>query len=90
MPLGPLRAPKKAPDEDFFEKKSRVQSIGNCLICLDPKSCIFTFFEKLRKFLCRASGTYLKFTVRHILKESSKIYSDFFQLDVVQTNAHNF
>ena len=29
----------------FF--KSRVQSIGNCLICLDPKSCIFIFcFEK--------------------------------------------
>ena len=26
--------------------KSRVQSIGNCLICLDPKSCNFTFFSR--------------------------------------------
>jgi len=33
----------------FFWKmvfKSRVQSIGNCLICLDPKSCNFTFFSR--------------------------------------------
>ena len=26
--------------------KSRVQSIGNCLICLDPKSCNIIFFSK--------------------------------------------
>ena len=48
--LGALRAPKKALIENLFlEKKSGVQSIGNCLICLDPKSCIFTFLEEALK-----------------------------------------
>ena len=45
-----------------------MQSIGNCLICLDPKSCIFTFFKKLRKFLCRASGTLKKKSQNIFLK----------------------
>ena len=30
------------------------------------------------------------FCIGHILKESSKILPEFFQLDMVQTNAHNF
>ena len=30
--------------------KSGVQSIGNCLIRLDPKSCNLTFFKKFKKF----------------------------------------
>jgi len=30
--------------------KSEVQSIGNCLIRLDPKSCNLTFFKKFKKF----------------------------------------
>ena len=32
----------------------------------------------------------LKFTVGHIFKESLNILPEFFQLDMVQTNAHIF
>ena len=32
----------------------------------------------------------LKFTVGHISKESLKILLEFFQFDMVQTNAYNF
>ena len=69
----------------FFWKmvfKSRVQSIRNCMIRLDPKSCNLTFKKK--------TWTVLKFTVGHILKESLNIFLEFFQHDMVQTNAHNF
>ena len=34
--------------------KSGVQSIGNFLICLDPKSCIFIFFSKNLENFCSA------------------------------------
>jgi len=50
----------------FFWKmffKSGVQSIGNCLICLDPKSCIFIFFSKnLENFCVARWGLWKKIT----------------------------
>ena len=55
-------------DKIFFWKmffKSGVQSIGNFLICLDPKSCIFTFFQKLWNFFVARQG---------LRKKSHKIF----------------
>ena len=47
----------------FFWKmvfKSGVQSIGNFLICLDPKSCIFIFFSKNLENFCSARWGLIK------------------------------
>ena len=49
--------------------KSGVLSIGNYLICLDPKSCIFIFKKKnFEIFLYRASGTLKKKSQNIFLK----------------------
>jgi len=78
---GAPRGPEKSPYWGFFfEKKSGVQLMENCLIRLDPKSYNFTFLKKNLE----------NFYISHILKESLKIFLEFFQLDMVQTNAHNF
>ena len=60
--------------------KSGVQLIGNCLIRLDPKSCIFTFFSKNLE----------KFDWGHVQKENGKKERRFSSLLFMYEKGHNF
>ena len=54
-PSGVPRGPQKSPLRKIFQKsffKRGVKTIGNYLICLDPRSCRQKFFfQKLKNFL---------------------------------------
>ena len=61
--------------------KSGVQSIGNCLIRLDPKSCNQTFFSK--------NLDSVQIHCRPYFQRKSNDSPRIFSADMVQTNAHN-